>query len=85
MKLPERINGKWVLELGNDQLIEAEWQLHQTFSRIEVDEKKATGSRYSMLRGSAELVDAWQRWALVSTAVRTRGLNPRYRRKTAAN
>ena len=37
MKLPERINGKWVIELGNDQLIEAEWQLHQAFSRIEVD------------------------------------------------
>lgn len=79
MKLPEKINGTWVLGLANDDLIEAEWLLHQVFAKIEASERKAMGRKYEMLRGSAELLSAWQRWGLVSSAVRARGLNPRYR------
>ncbi|MFN8573873.1 MAG: hypothetical protein U0132_17580 [Gemmatimonadaceae bacterium] len=83
MKLPDKINGAWVMGLANDDLVEAEWQLHQLFTKLEVSEKKAMGSKYEMLRGSAELIMAWQRWGLVSSAVRSRGLHPRYRGKTA--
>ena len=74
MQLPEYITTKWIDSLGNDSLLEAELSLHKIFSALEQEEKAQGGANYSMMRGSADLMAAWDRWSRVSTAVRARGL-----------
>jgi hypothetical protein len=72
MVLPEKINARWIASLGNDQLLEAEWLLHQIFMKEEAAEKRRCGARYTMLRGPESLVSAWHSWLLVSNATRSR-------------
>ncbi len=74
MRIPERLNARWIDSLGDPQLIEAEGRLHAEFFKQENAEKRRRGSRYDMLRGPTTLVNAWLRWLLVSNAIRTRGL-----------
>ena len=78
MKIPDHITGRWVATLGNDQLVKAEKQLHTVFHRRESAEKARCGSRYVMLQGPAELVNAWQRWVLLNNETRNRGLIVRH-------
>ena len=80
MKLPDRIDGKWVDSLKDNDLLKAEFALHKTFVKLESEEKKLRGERYELMRSSAPLMDAWLRWSTVCTATRARGLHPRYRR-----
>lgn len=74
MVLPEKVNARWIDTLGNDQLLEAEAQLHALFLKEETAEKRRTGARYTMLRGPESLVSAWHRWLLVHNATQTRGM-----------
>ena len=74
MNIPEHVNARWIATLGDDQLVAAEAQLHATFRSSERAEKKRSGGRYMLLQGPATLVNAWQRWLLVSNETRTRGL-----------
>jgi hypothetical protein len=74
VKIPDHINGRWIAALGNDQLVNAEAQLHAVFHRHESAEKARSGSRYMLLQGPSDLVNAWQRWLLVSNETRSRGL-----------
>jgi hypothetical protein len=74
MVLPEKVNARWIAALGNDELLEAEAQLHSVFQKEEKAEKLRTGARYTMLRGPETLVSAWHRWLLVSNATRSRGM-----------
>jgi hypothetical protein len=74
MKIPDRINARWIDTLVDDQLITAEAQLHAVFRRQESVEKTRTGTRYMLLQGPADLVNAWQRWLLVNNETRSRGL-----------
>ena len=60
MLLPEKVNARWIATLGNDQLLEAEAQLHALFKKEETAEKRRTGARYTMLRGPEALVTAWR-------------------------
>jgi hypothetical protein len=74
MTIPEHINARWIATLGNEQLIKAEAQLHSVFHRRESAEKARCGSRYVLLQGPSDLVNAWQRWLLVNNETRSRGL-----------
>lgn len=74
MKIPDLVNARWIATLGDDQLISAEAELHAVFFRQESTEKARSGARYMLLHGSSDLVNAWQRWLLVSNETRSRGL-----------
>jgi len=78
MKIPDNINARWIATLPNDQLVKAEAQLHAIFHRQESVEKARCGSRYVMLQGPTELVNAWQRWLLLNNETRNRGLVVRH-------
>ena len=79
MELPERINASWVESLADADLVRIESQLHDVFNLAETEERRVQGGKYSLTRGSAELMLAWQRWNMVSLATRARGLHARYR------
>jgi hypothetical protein len=72
--LPEKVNARWIATLKNEQLVEAERQLHKVFVKEETAEKTRRGGRYTMLRGPESLVTAWHRWLLVNNATRARGI-----------
>lgn len=74
MNIPNRINHRWIATLDNDQLMIAEAELHAVFRAHEQTEKRRKGARYMLLHGPATLVDAWQRWMLLSNATQSRGL-----------
>jgi hypothetical protein len=77
MLLPEKVNSRWIATLANDQLVEAEAQLHDVFLREEAAEKRRAGGRYTMLRGPESLISAWNRWVLVRNATESRGVGLR--------
>lgn len=72
--LPDKVNASWIATLGDKQLVDAEKQLHTLFVAAETTEKKRAGSRYEMMRGPAELMDAWLRWLLVNNETKNRGV-----------
>ena len=74
MKIPDRINARWIATLVDEQLITAEAELHAVFRRQESAEKTRAGPRYVLLQGPSELVNAWQRWLLVNNEATKRGL-----------
>jgi hypothetical protein len=77
MKYPDRIDGRWIDSLSDNELIDAENTLKQRFSREEKAEKKRMGDDYSIMRGPEALTSAWSRWSMVSAATRDRGLKAR--------
>lgn len=74
MNMPETINSRWIATLADDQLVLAEAQLHTLFRDEERVEKLRSGTRYMLLQGPPPLVNAWNRWMLVSNEARSRGL-----------
>ena len=74
MKIPDRINARWIATLVDEQLITAEAELHAVFRRQESAEKRRAGPRYVLLQGPSDLVNAWQRWLLVNNEATKRGL-----------
>jgi len=74
MNIPDRVTARWMATLGDDQLMAAEAELHAAFRSSERAEKERSGARYMLLQGPAALVNAWQRWLLVSNETRNRGL-----------
>jgi hypothetical protein len=74
MNVPDRIDARWITGLEDAQLMAAEAELHASFRMYEDMEKRRTGARYVLLQGPAALVNAWQRWLLVSNEMRSRGL-----------
>ncbi len=74
MGIPQHVTARWVATLGDDQLMQAEAELHAVFRTAEVQEKSRSGERYMLLQGPASLVTAWHRWLLVSNETRARGL-----------
>jgi hypothetical protein len=77
MNIPEHITGTWMASLGDADLLTAESELHSTFVEAESRTKRARGADYELMRGPADLLDAWGRWSRVSTEARSRGLHPR--------
>jgi hypothetical protein len=84
MIIPDRIKANWIATLEDEQLIAAEAELHADFQEKERTEKDRTGPRYILLQGPAALVNAWQRWLLLSNETRCRGLVVRRRPTTRA-
>jgi hypothetical protein len=74
MTIPDHISHRWIATLDNEQLTTAEAELHATFRAQEKVEKVRKGAQYVLLQGPAALVNAWQRWMLLSNEVRSRGL-----------
>jgi hypothetical protein len=79
MNIPEKVNARWIAELGDEQLMSVEAELHAVFQRQEVTEKKRSGARYMLLQGPPTLVSAWHRWLLASNETQSRGLIARRR------
>ena len=79
MIIPDYINARWIATLLDDQLIKAEAELHEVFHRQESVEKTRAGTRYMLLQGPPALVNAWQRWLMVSNETWSRGLLARHR------
>lgn len=77
MRLPETITFRWIDGLENDALLAAEASLHTKFSTLQAAERKKRGAEFELMRGSAELLAAWDRWSRVSSAARERGLHLR--------
>ncbi len=75
--VPDRISMAWIETLTNDDLLDVEARVHAKFNILEKREKKARGDKYQLMRGPAELMDAWDRWSRLHAATRDRSLNPR--------
>lgn len=78
--LPTHITTRWIATLGNDELVAVEGQLYQVLHARERAEKARAGSRYMLLQGPSELVNAWHQWVLVSNETRARGVVVRRQR-----
>lgn len=76
--VPERINQKWIETLSNEDLLDVEARVHAKFNVLERREKKARGEKYQLMMrgGSAELMEAWDRWSRILAATRERSLVP---------
>ena len=74
--LPERISAAWIETLTNDDLLELEARQRGKFDVLVKKEKRLRGDKYDMCRGSAELMNAWDRWSRLSAATRERSLIP---------
>ena len=81
MKLPERINHKWMETLDDASLLTAEARLHKAFATAEASQRRVMGEQYDLMQGPAELLAAWDRWSRVHTETRVRKLHPRRTRK----
>ena len=79
MRLPDTINADWIDSLSDQELEQAESQLHVSFRTEETAEKKRRGDHYSTMRWPAPLTAAWLRWSLVCNAARARGVRMRHR------
>lgn len=75
MRLPAKINARWMDGLDDATLVAAEVKLRTNFATLERRERKSVGDRYELMRGPADLMEAWDRWTRVSNEMRTRGLN----------
>ena len=75
--VPERISRDWIDTLSDEDLVDVEARLHTKFATLEKREKKARGIRFDMMRASADLIDAWDRWSRLLNATRERALIPR--------
>lgn len=74
--VPETMTRSWIDSLSNEDLVAVERRLHDRFTVLERREKKLRGERYELMRGSAELMSAWDRWSRVSNETRERSLRP---------
>lgn len=77
MKVPEMITCAWLDAVVDAELIFAESNLRLAFFEMERKEKALQGPRYDMMRGSAEFMDAWDRWSRVNNEVSRRGIQVR--------
>ena len=79
MRVPETISHKWIGALSDTDLVEAEGRLRAQLGVIERREKKVWGGKYELMRGPADLLNAWDRWTRVNRATRERGLSAKSR------
>jgi hypothetical protein len=74
MNLPVKVDARWIATLADNQLVEAEAQLHAEFVEEDRAERRRMGAKYAMLRGPESLVSAWLRWLLVNNETYSRGV-----------
>jgi hypothetical protein len=75
--LPDRISLAWIETLTDVDLLDVEARVHARFTVLERREKRARGDKYQLMRGPADLMEAWDRWSRLLAATRERSLNPR--------
>lgn len=78
--MPTHVSARWIAALGDEQLVAAEAHLYSAYHARELREKSRAGSRYVLLQGPSELVNAWQQWQLASNETRARGVIVRRKR-----
>ncbi len=78
-RIPEKINKEWIGTLGDVDLLDVESRLHEKFAVLDRKHKLLRGSRYVLLQGPSDLIDAWDRWSRVDRAARARSLAPNRR------
>ncbi|HMC57272.1 MAG TPA: hypothetical protein VKH19_18980 [Gemmatimonadaceae bacterium] len=74
--VPEVIDWNWITTLTDEDLLDVERRVHGKFVVLERREKKLRGAKYELCRGSAELMQAWDRWGRLANATRERSLRP---------
>lgn len=79
MRMPRQIKADWIDSLADDDLMDAESDLHATFSKHDKRERTLRGAFYDLLKGPETLLHAWGRWSVVNNATRARGLRTRTR------
>lgn len=62
--------------LSSNELLDAELAMHVRFAELDAVERRLKGTRYNLMKGSAELVDAWDQWARLTSAAQRRSLTP---------
>jgi hypothetical protein len=72
--VPESVTRSWIDSLNDEDLVAIERRLFDRFTVLERREKKQQGERFQLMRGSAELMSAWDRWSRVSNVTRERSL-----------
>lgn len=75
--VPQQISMEWIGSLTNDDLLDVESRVYAQFEVLNKREKKRRGEQYQLMRGPAELMDAWDRWSRLNAATRERSLHPR--------
>ena len=60
--------------LDDTQLIAREAHDRDTYQQLEREQPQFRDTTYGLVRGSRELVDAWERWRITNLAARVRGL-----------
>ena len=75
-QVPERVNREWIDSLEDTDLLDVEARVRARFTLLERREKKERGDKYQLMRGSAELMEAWDRWSRILAATRERHLVP---------
>jgi hypothetical protein len=71
-----RLTVATIAAMTTKQLLSAELAHHKRFTELDGDERRVRGSRYNLLRGPVELVDAWDQWGRLTRAAINRGLTP---------
>jgi hypothetical protein len=71
-----RLSVAAIAALSADELLNAEYAMHVRFSELDAIERRTKGSRYNLMRGSVELVDAWDQWGRLTKAAQARQLTP---------
>jgi hypothetical protein len=74
--VPDRISLAWIETLSDADLLDVEARVRARFTLLERREKKARGDKYQLMRGPADLMEAWDRWSRINAATRDRSLNP---------
>lgn len=79
MKLPERINARWIDTLTDIQIGKVERQLAKIFKKVQTEEKLRRGAKYNLTSGSENLTAAWNHWSMVRANAEARGLRLSWR------
>lgn len=74
--IPPRLTVASIAAMSPKQLLDAELALHVRFTKLDADERRTKGSKYILMRGSVELVDAWDQWGRLTRAALARSLTP---------
>ena len=74
--VPAQISMDWITTLTNEDLLDVESRVYAQFDVLNKREKKRRGDKYQLMRGPAELMEAWDRWSRINAAARERALKP---------
>jgi hypothetical protein len=74
--IPGRLSTTEIGALSADELLNAELAMHTRFAELDAVEKRTKGRKYNLMKGPAELMDAWDQWGRLTRAAQARLLTP---------